>query len=102
MTVDINRYVIRLNLMGSHPMRVQPKNDNSVLEFIQTMDDIEFKVPIGLDTNITYKAHKGDYLNITDPRNISPIKESDFEKCYIKLASTRPTPNFDDVDMDFC
>lgn len=101
MVVDINRYVIRLNLMGSHPMRVQPKFDNSILEFIQTLDDIEFSVPIGLDTDITYKAHKGDYLNITDPRNISPIKESDFEKCYIKLPPLRPKVEFAELYTDF-
>ena len=101
MVVDINRYVIRLNLMGSHPMRVQPKFDNSILEFIQTLDDIEFVVPIGFDTEINYKVKKGDYLNITNPSNISPVKLSDFEKCYIKLPSLRPKVDFAELYTDF-
>lgn len=101
MVVDVSKYVIRLNLMGSHPMRVQPKSESSVLEFIQTLDDIEFEVPIGFDTAITYKAHKGDYLNITDPKHVNPVKESDFDRLYIKLDSPKRHVNYDELNMEF-
>ena len=88
---DIQKYVIKLSLMGTKSFYAKKKNDvyGQNIELIEIPDDIKFKGHVSQDLDIDYTAKQGDFLNITNRFYISPLKKSDFEKFYNKVTIQR-------------
>lgn len=104
---DIERYIVRLGLMGIRPQKAYDKTFKYHM-VVCLPEDISFKVFIGngVDGDITYTvtAKKNDYLDVTDMYNPRPISAMDFSLYYTLIESSfeQKSREFDEILLDFC